>query len=584
MSKTFFEAAADTTPGTDPCGRAAMPAAELLIELGDKAAVFHSPDDRAYATILVDGHQETWRVRSKQFRFWLAGLYTTERRRPPPRQALADVLDLIEGNALRGPEMSVHVRVAEHENRIYLDLRDPKWRAVEVDADGWRVVAEVPVKFVRPRGAKELPKPVPGTTLEALRAFLNVEDDHGWVLVKHWLIMALHPRGPYPVLAFQGEQGSGKSMNGRLLRQLVDPHVGDLRSVPREERDLMVAARNSYILAFDNFSRVPEWLSDAMCRLSTGGGNPTRELYTDEDEILFNMKRPVIVNGIEDVIVKSDLISRAILVDVPVLGEDAVKDERALEDDFDQMHPHLLGALLDWVSAALRERPNVTLGRLPRMADFAVWSVASEQGMGVEPAFMRAYRANILGSHETAVERSAIGPVLRAFVAEVHTWEGTATALLTTLNKRANDVIKKQKGWPGGPGALSGALKRLAPNLRALGITVIFPTRSKNARKIVLTDAKVGKPSSPSSPSSPTNNDGDLGVTQPEQGSSPPSSSANNDEDPGVTQPEAVTEPSSPAPPRSSPVNPRHSSQGDDGDGGDARIPPLHISPEKEWL
>ena len=116
-----------------------------------------------------------------------------------------------------------------------------------------------------------LPTPESGGSLRELRTFLNVEDST-WPLVVAWLVAALRPRGPYPVLALFGEQGSAKSTTGRLLRDLVDPNSAPLRAEPRDGRDLMIGANNSWCLAYDNLSHIPPWLSDALCRLSTGGG------------------------------------------------------------------------------------------------------------------------------------------------------------------------------------------------------------------------------------------------------------------------------------------------------------------------
>src|SRR5437868_13535290 len=95
-------------------------------------------------------------------------------------------------------------------------------------------------------------------------------------------IAAFRPTGPYPILMLQGEQGTAKSTTTRILRSLIDPNVSPLRTVPRNERDLMIAATNSWAQCFDNLSHIPLWFADALCRLATGGGFATRKLRTDE--------------------------------------------------------------------------------------------------------------------------------------------------------------------------------------------------------------------------------------------------------------------------------------------------------------
>ena len=99
------------------------------------------------------------------------------------------------------------------------------------------------------------------------------------------------------------------------------------RSMPRSEEDLLVAAKSQHVLAFDNVSGLGEWLSDAICRLSTGGGAGKRRLYTDEDEVLFSGRRLVAINGIEDVAVRPDLVDRAVMLALEPIAEKQRRDE-----------------------------------------------------------------------------------------------------------------------------------------------------------------------------------------------------------------------------------------------------------------
>ena len=268
--------------------------------------LWHTPAKDAYATFPVGEHLETWPVRSKMFKRFLAKQFFEECGKAMNAEALGAAVNLIEAQAMfDGSEHPVHVRVAEHDGKVYLDLCNPDWQAVEISPSGWQVIAELPVKFRRSAGMLPLPAPESGGTLRELRTFLNVEDST-WPLIVAWLVAALRPRGPYPALALFGEQGSAKSTTGRLLRELVDPNSAPLRAEPRDGRDLMIGANNSWCLAYDNLSHVPPWLSDALCRLSTGGGFATRELYTDQDEVIFDSQRPVLLTSIEEVATRSE--------------------------------------------------------------------------------------------------------------------------------------------------------------------------------------------------------------------------------------------------------------------------------------
>jgi hypothetical protein len=169
-----------------------------------------------------------------------------------------------------------------------------------------------------------------------LQDFINVSDGDALKLIIAWLLQALRPTGPYPVLLFQGEQGSAKSTAERMVRALVDPSTAPLRTTPRSERDLVIAATNSWCVAFDNISTLQPWLSDAMCRLSTGGGFSARELYTDAEEVLFDATRPMLLNGITDVATRPDLLDRALTVALPPIPEEKRRPEAVLWREFEK--------------------------------------------------------------------------------------------------------------------------------------------------------------------------------------------------------------------------------------------------------
>jgi hypothetical protein len=271
--------------------------AETLLELAAQAKVFHTSDDRAYADIVKNGHRETWFVRSRKFKLWLSREFLEETGKPPGREALTAALDQIEAEAIHnGPSLPVYVRIGVFAGKIYLDLCDDDWRAVEIDANGWRVIQNPPVRFRRAPGMEALPVPVAGGKIDLLRSFLNVseESDDDFVLTVAWLLAALRPDGPFWLLAIGGEQGSAKTFFCKLMRMLIDPNTAANRTLPRDEEDLFIAANNGWVLSFDNVSGMPPWIADAMCRISTGGGFGTRTLYTNEEETLFNVKRPQI--------------------------------------------------------------------------------------------------------------------------------------------------------------------------------------------------------------------------------------------------------------------------------------------------
>ena len=472
----------------DDLVRLALDATDLAADAAQDAELFHTPDRQAHATLTIGDHRETWPVRSRGFRLWLAGRFFAKRGKAPGGQALADAINILEGKALfAGAEHPVFARVAARGETVYLDLADAAWRAVEVDATGWRVVADPPVKFRRARGMLPLPAPTGGGTLADLRAFANVRAEDDWRLVLGWLLGALRPRGPYAVLVVHGEQGSAKSTLARLLRALLDPNEAPIRAAPRDERDLAIAAANGWCLAVDNLSRLPDWLSDAYCRLATGGGFATRTLYENDEETIFNSQRPIVLNGIEEIATRGDLLDRAIVVYLPTIPEEERRPEAELWAAFERVRPGALGALLDAVSAALRNEAATRLARAPRMADFARWVTAAEPALGWEAgAFVAAYARNRREANDLTLDASPVAPAVRAWAATLtEPWEGTATDLLALLDGRTDDKTRRLKAWPDSGRELSNALRRLAPNLRAAKVVLTFDIRRHGGRRVI---------------------------------------------------------------------------------------------------
>ena len=458
--------------------------ATQLVELVGGVELFHAPDGTAYARIEQVDHREVWPLKSSAIRSWLAGAYYRTYDRAAGSQAIRDAIEVLAARALfDGPECAVHVRVARTRDAIHLDLADPKWRAVKITASGWEIVTDSPVPFRRPDGLLRLPDPVRGGTLEELRPFLNVADDVQWRLAVGWLVAAVRGVGPYPVLDLQGEHGSAKSSTARALRRVIDPNASPDRAASRHEHDLAIAAQNSLVVSLDNISKLPDWLSDALARLATGAGFAARMLYTDGEEKLFYGARPIIINGIGDVVTRSDLLDRSIVLDLPRIADQSRRTEEEFWADFDGAHPRILGALLDVVAGALARRPTIRLERPPRMADFATWVVAAEPALGwPDGAFLHAYTGNRASAHELALEASSVGPPVRVLLS-TGDWQGTPTDLLGRLASIAGDSVTRRKDWPADPRALSQELARLAPNLRAAGIG--FERKSTGKQRLI---------------------------------------------------------------------------------------------------
>jgi hypothetical protein len=488
---------------------------DLVVAARESGTLFHDPSGTPYADVVAPepaSHHEIIRVRSRTFRTWLAGRYWRLTGRPAGGQALTDAIDVLASVALfEGPARAVGLRIAKHQGAVYLDLADDRWRVVEIDAAGWRMLDQSPIPFRRTRGMLPLPIPAHGGDVAELREFANVADDDQFLLIAGWLVGAFRPAGPYIVLILTGEQDSAKSTTARVVRLMVDPNqVGD-RTLPRDEQSLAIAANNSWIGSFDNVSTLADWQSDALARLATGAGFGTRQLYSDDEETLIHVARPMILNGIGGIATRPDLMDRAIVIDLPSIPEDRRRPEDEFYRALDAARPRLLGALLSAASAAFAGEDFVKIARLPRMADATRWISAAESALGWEQrAFVRAYLANRGESRAITVDASPLSAPLTILVGR-GTWVGTASALLEALEALVTPEVVKRRDWPKTAAALGTEVRRLAPDLRkAVGIEVEF-VRDAKGRRIAL--AHIGKlPSSPSSPTaSDDGHDGDDG-------------------------------------------------------------------------
>lgn len=462
-----------------------------LIELARKnSTLFHNEDQTAYVSITEAGHHETHIInRSGRFKTWLRRQYFTANSHAPSSQPLNDAIATLEAIALfDGVEAPVFHRVGEHDGATYLDLCNENFEVVRITPNGWDVLVDPPIYFRRASGARPLPVPVLGGSVDQLRDFVNVDTDEDFILLLVFLLAALRPHGPYGILSFAGEQGSAKSTTMRVIRALIDPNKAPIRSPPRSEEDLVIAATHSWALAYDNLSGMPVWLSDGLCRIATGGGYGKRTLYTTEDETIFDGQRPVMINSIEDIVDRDDLRDRSLCLTLPTISDSSRKDERTFWGQFEQTQPAILGALLTLTAKAMAELPGVTLEASPRMADLARFGVAVERAGRWEPdRFLKVYKANRDEADARAIEDNLVASLVRDLVQQNGVWTGTATKLLARLNQKVDERILRSKDWPQTGRGMSGRLRRVAPALRRVGIHIYHLPRSGNERIISIT-------------------------------------------------------------------------------------------------
>jgi hypothetical protein len=459
----------------DPKGKPTQ--AQRLIKLAlANCELFRRDDQTPWVTVKINGHRENWPVDSPSFRRFLEALYWKAYGDAVGENGIKAACSILASQALDGPKHRVYLRTARTPDALYVDLGDERWRAVKVTADGWEVVDNPPVKFRRTANTGALPVPEQGgqgnTVLrlsQLLEPFLATTGENS-LLFLGWLLDAFKGHGPYFVLTLHGPQGSAKSYVCRVLRSLVDPlNKAPLSCLPRDERDLGVDAQSELVLAYDNVSYLPLWLSDALCRVATGGGLKTRALYTNDEQQIFDVCNPIALNGIPDYAEAADLLSRSLIVQQPQIGDKRRKDEKELDAHFQQVRPAMFGALLDLLSAGLRNLSGFSLLTPPRMADSARWVTAC---LG-DDTFLKALEANISTGVEAGLEASPIYEGLEKALDEAGgQWTGTAAELLRDVKRLSQYDQERAKNFPRTPRAMGNQLRRDLPALHKLGWTI----------------------------------------------------------------------------------------------------------------
>lgn len=443
-------------------------ASALVAFVEGHAELFHDQNGDVFAES-KDTH-ETRRLDGRQFKDWLVSHFYEKTGKSPRDQSTREALSTLSGlGRFRGECRDVFIRVAMHENAYFLDLAESgKNRAVRISAGKWAIVSDAPVRFIRPETLRPLPEPKPGGDLDLLWKIANIPNDSR-LLVLAWLSECLRPDTPFPILELMGEQGSAKSTTQAALRQLIDPNACNLRAAPKAVEDMFVGAGASWLVSYENISHLSAPMQDALCVLATGGGFAKRKLYSDADESVITVKRPVVLNGISVAVTAQDLVDRTLSIETPVIRERVETTE--LWRNFDASHGELLGALLDVVAAALDLLPNISIpaAERPRLAEFARFGMAVAVATGKRGAdFMRQFNA----CRQEAISRTLdASPVATA----VLSWcEQNPTGAQDTAGNFMNrmEAFKPQRveSWPWSAKGFADALRRAAPALRQHGI------------------------------------------------------------------------------------------------------------------
>lgn len=361
------------------------------------------------------------------------------------------------------PPEDIGMRVAYRPGTIFIDLCNERGQVVRVDAQGWKVLDASPVKFTRSATMAALPIPVDGGRIEELLQHVNVPPEQLPLMVG-WLLGALMPKAPRPVLCLNGGAGSAKSTATLTLRDIIDPRTTGLGGALGNERDLVATLAQSHVVALDNLSVLSNRMSDALCRIATGGSIGGRALYTNDEHHAVETQRPILINGIPNVVHRGDLGSRAISITLPRIPKGSYRTEAEMKAAFGEAHPQILGCLVAALSRGLAGFAQVDRSNLPRMADFAAFATAAEQAFGWDPGTIAgAFLRNQDEAKRERVEEDELGATIITMAPQ----EISKAELLAKL-RDGNDNAR----LPRSTRELTEALRRMGPDLEAAGVHI----------------------------------------------------------------------------------------------------------------
>lgn len=471
--------------------------ADLFIELvKDWAELFTDESGEAYASFKVEpvdtttgevlpAHTETWHLSSSKFQAKSGKEFYKRFGTVVGDAAMREALGVLAAEADDRIKHKVFLRYAliktpeDKIGRVYVDLVNDAWEVVEIDAHGWRVLSaeQCPVKFRRVKHAKPLPTPELGGNVDTLWAHVNITRPNDRLLCLAWVLAAMRIGTPYPVLEIIAGQGSAKSTTQERLKVLIDPNQSNLRKEPDSIRDLSISAGSNHVISLNNLSHLSTAQQDFMCSMSTGGGDAARKLYTTDDEAVWDIQRPVVMNGINQLVLRPDLSDRTVCLEL--LKIDTYTDEEYLKAQWARDYPKLTGALYSLLSRVLVELPGVVIAKPPRMADFARLGTAMVKALGVDVDFVAAFNSNRDKVVLRSVDASPVAYALLERIRVYGSFEGALGELMSLLEQH-KPAYCDSATWPKSARGLGEILRRLTPALAVSGLDIEALDRGNN--------------------------------------------------------------------------------------------------------
>lgn len=454
-----------------------------------------------YAALEIDGTVKTLEASTLSLRGFFSAAFYNKFNEYPLKRITESAAEAVLAKCLDSHKQRIDYRVSidvgvDGEPVICYDLGADDWGSMEVSANNIEHSVPARIRFRRADGMSQMEPATPGprdvSVTELLQQVAPLPNSDHEILRLGFIMAAMWPRGPYPLLSLVGPSESGKGYHAQVIKMLVDPVNAPMQGLPYHEADLLLDAFNERILVLDNITKFPSWGENALCRISTGGALKKRKLYQDRVRVAVKVNNPVIITSTNSIITAADLVSRSMFITLPSMSDTGRQDETDLLNEVRKVRPHILWELLKIVQKALKDAAPVQ--RSSRITPMFRLMLAAEEYLGWDKgSFERAYYRNRSVGHDSVLSDYSYVEVLRDLVNGVSTktkeagmskraqkagaWEGTYSELLRTLRDRVPAAHRGPR-WPETPHGLAMQLGAIGTAMEDVGFRITLNTGS----------------------------------------------------------------------------------------------------------
>jgi energy-coupling factor transporter ATP-binding protein EcfA2 len=466
----------------------------LLEHITEETLIYQH--NKSYVILKDGNYRKILRLGSDKFGKILQAKYHNLTDNTINSSSIKEITQLYSGKAeLYSPRVRMNLRVAEKNDSIYYDLGNSKWEVIEISSDNWKKISSEnsPVYFKRYSHMNEQIEPLyeskdKGDPKKILD-YLNIENESDEaILLLTYMASLFIPKIVHPVLILLGPHGSAKSTMFRLIQRIVDPTETEILNISTNTEEYIQKTAHSWVSFYDNVTKIPRNLSDAMCRTVTGGSHSKRSLYSDDDDFTYKFKHCVGINGIQFNSLQPDLLDRSIIFSMNQITERSRKSEMSLMDNFRTDRKIILTGFLNLIAEAMKIVDDIDLNKvyLPRLADFYKWGIAFSKVLGYgQQRFERAFNLNKSAAPEIISNKTALIKLIVKYLNDNDKWSGTASEFRSDLIKFADDNDLNSDIIPDSSDWLSRRLNKYSEGDMFLKIGIKFEKERKASKKLI---------------------------------------------------------------------------------------------------